>query len=92
MPGTCGQFRGAGKKGQTLRCQVLSCRALKSQSGQMVVEYILLLIIAVTIAMVITTTMVSRNEENPGFMVSKWRDIIDTIAADPADDLNPKAE
>jgi hypothetical protein len=57
-----------------------------------VVEYVLLLIIAVSVALVITSTMVSRNEDQPGFLIAKWRQIIDAIAADTADDLNPPAK
>ena len=64
-------------------------RTLKAQSGQIVVEYILLMVIVVAIAIIISTTMVSRNTESPGFLIVKWRAIIDAIAQDPADDLNP---
>ena len=54
-------------------------------SGQIVVEYILLLIIAVGIALLITNTMVSRNPESPGFLISKWYKIINLIGADPVE-------
>lgn len=65
---------------------------LRSERGQLVVEYVLLLIVAVGVAIVITSTMVSRNEETPGFLIVKWREIIDTIAADPTDDLAPQEQ
>lgn len=54
--------------------------------GQIVVEYILLLIVAVTIALLITNTMVSRSPNNTGFLILKWRQIIDLIGQDTADD------
>lgn len=60
---------------------------LRSERGQIVVEYVLLLIISVSIAMLITTYMVSRNPESPGFLIKTWRIILDTMGADPADDL-----
>ncbi|NJL25419.1 MAG: hypothetical protein HC902_09735 [Calothrix sp. SM1_5_4] len=53
------------------------------------VEYVLLLVIGVGVAALITTTMVSRSAENPGFLVKKWSDIIGFIGKDTADDLNP---
>lgn len=52
-------------------------------------EYVLLLMIGVSIAMLITSKMASRNENSPGFLVQKWFDIIKTIGEDPTDDLKP---
>jgi len=46
------------------------------------------LIVGVAIAALITSRMVSRNQENPGFLIVKWVKIIQTIGADPADDVN----
>lgn len=57
--------------------------------GQIVVEYVLLLVVGVSIAALITSTVVSRNPENPGFLVKKWIDMIKLIGEDTADDLNP---
>jgi len=62
---------------------------LRSSRGQIVVEYVLLLIISVSIAMLITSFMVSRNAETPGFLIRTWRVMLDTMGADPADDLRP---
>jgi uncharacterized protein (UPF0333 family) len=59
---------------------------LSKESGQIVLEYILLLIVGVAIAALITSRMVSRNQDNPGFMITKWMKIIQTIGADNADD------
>ena len=59
------------------------------QRGQIVVEYVLLMVVGVAIAATITTLMVSRNPESPGFLVRKWFEIIQTIGADTADDLKP---
>jgi hypothetical protein len=64
---------------------------LHGHGGQIVVEYVLLLVIGVTIAVLITSTMVSRNPDSPGFLVKKWSDIIQLIGQDTADDLKPAA-
>jgi hypothetical protein len=61
----------------------------RGQSGQIVVEYVLMLIIGVGLAMLITSTMVSRNPDDPGFLVQKWLLILQTIGEDTADDLKP---
>jgi uncharacterized protein (UPF0333 family) len=55
------------------------------QRGQIVVEYILLLSIAVTIAMVIVSKLVKRDMDdtaNSGAIIQKWREMQDTIAND----------
>lgn len=57
-----------------------------ASSGQIVVEYVLLLSIAVALAILITNLMVSRNPTNPGFLVSKWEQIINLIGSDIPDD------
>lgn len=66
--------------------------SFQRQRGQIVVEYVLLLVIGVSLAMIITGTMVSRNPENPGFVVRKWLAIIKTIGEDTADDLKTQQE
>ena len=64
----------------------------QKNKGQIVLEYVLLLVIGVGIAALITVTMVNRNPENPGFLMAKWRAIIQVIATDTADDLAPEDE
>ncbi len=58
----------------------------KNQEGQIVVEYVLLLVMAVTMALIISTTMVGRNEDEPGFLISKWNALIRVVAQDQSDD------
>lgn len=60
---------------------------LRSQSGQVVVEYVLLLIVSVTLAFLITRTMVGSDVSNPGFVLKTWRAIITQIGKDKADDI-----
>jgi hypothetical protein len=54
-----------------------------------VVEYVLLLVASVTLALIITRAMVGRNEGNPGFVISAWQAIVDEIGRDHADDVTP---
>lgn len=61
--------------------------SLRSARGQIVVEYVLLIVVGVSIAMLITSMMVSRNPDSPGFLVKKWVDIIKLIGSDTADDV-----
>ena len=65
-------------------------KALKGQraNGQIIVEYVLLLVVAVSIALLITSTLVSRNPDNPGFLISRWDKIIRFIGLDQADEPN----
>ena len=60
---------------------------MKSRSGQIVVEYLLLLVVATVIALLISSQMVSRNSQAPGFLIQQWNMIITTIGADYADDI-----
>ena len=62
--------------------------SLRTERGQIVVEYVLLLVVGVAVAMLITGQMVSRNPNSPGFLIKKWVDIINTIGKDTSDDLS----
>lgn len=61
--------------------------SLRRQGGQIIVEYLLLLVVGVSVAVLITSTMVSRNPDNPGFLIQKWMSIVTTIGKDTADDV-----
>jgi len=56
------------------------------QSGQIIVEYVLLLSIAVMIAVLITKTLIGRDPGSEGFVIRTWQTLIDQIGADHADD------
>jgi hypothetical protein len=60
-------------------------KSLKKNSGQVVVEYVLLLVIAVAVAALITKELVKRDPENPGILVEKWDAILKTIGEDLPD-------
>lgn len=57
------------------------------ERGQVVVEYVLLLVASVTLAMLITRLMVGRDPGNPGFVISAWNTIVEEIGADKPDDI-----
>ena len=63
-------------------------RAENGEKGQIIVEYVLLLIVATTVASLIINTMVSRAEESPGFLVRKWDQILRFIGSDTPDDIS----
>ena len=47
------------------------------------------MVVAISVALLITSVMVSRNADQPGFLIAKWYEIIREIGNDPADDLAP---
>lgn len=59
----------------------------KKRAGQVVVEYVLLLVLAVSLAFLLVSLVVSRDQNNPGFLISKWVSLIQMIGLDQADDI-----
>lgn len=62
-------------------------KTLKNQSGQILVEYILLLLIAVSCAMILTTSLVGRRSDvaDSGILIKSWHKIITAIGNDLPD-------
>lgn len=56
------------------------------QKGQVAVEYILLLTVAVIVAFLIVNSMVSREEGEEGFLIKAWQSMLTTMGSDYADD------
>lgn len=59
----------------------------QSQAGQIVIEYVLLLAIAVSLAVLITKTLIGRNQGEEGFVIQAWEQLIEQIGTDAADDV-----
>lgn len=59
----------------------------RRQSGQIVVEYTLLLVVAIAIVTILVGLLVSRGESR-GYLIQAWSGIIFVIGDDLADDLN----
>jgi hypothetical protein len=58
---------------------------LHNSQGQVVIEYVLLLVIAVAVAALVTKELVSRDPNNRGIFVQKWMDIQNSIGNDVPD-------
>lgn len=71
-----------------LKCQIQSkwpnsrLKATRKNSGQVVIEYVLLLVVVSSLGAIIIRDLVSRNQDEPGLLVAKWHSIIKTIADD----------
>jgi uncharacterized protein (UPF0333 family) len=57
----------------------------QSTRGQIVIEYILLLVVAVTISAILVRQLASRSETKPGLVVEKWKSIQKEIGEDLPD-------
>ncbi|HPI41477.1 MAG TPA: hypothetical protein PLJ21_11775 [Pseudobdellovibrionaceae bacterium] len=58
---------------------------MKNNRGQIVVEYLLLLVVGVALAALLIKQLASRDPENPGMIVQKWNSILQTIGDDIID-------
>ncbi len=58
---------------------------MKKNRGQIVVEYLLLLVVGVALATLLIKQLASRDPENPGMIVQKWNSILQTIGDDIID-------
>lgn len=55
------------------------------ERGQIAIEYVLILFVAVIIAVILSKELVSRDPNDPGKIVSAWVNILQTIGKDLAD-------
>jgi len=56
------------------------------RKGQVVVEYVLLLIIAVSIAGLVLKGCVSRKQDEAGVVIQFWDEMLNVVGADEADE------
>ena len=63
-------------------------RRTAGQSGQIIVEYLLLLLVAVAVAALLVNGLVSRNPDSPGIIIKKWQQILQVIGSDHAGDID----
>lgn len=59
-----------------------SNRFLANRAGQVVIEYMLLLVIVSSLGAIIIRDLVSRDQNEPGLLVAKWHSLLKTIAED----------
>jgi hypothetical protein len=53
--------------------------------GQIVVEYVLILVVVISVAFLITKLTVNRDTDSPGFIVSRWNSMINAVGKDKPD-------
>ncbi|MGZ3690675.1 MAG: hypothetical protein ACXVAX_04190 [Pseudobdellovibrio sp.] len=57
----------------------------RKNKGQVIVEYLLLMVIAVALATLLTKQLVNRSTGSPGIIIKAWNDILINIAKDVPD-------
>ncbi|MDZ4661540.1 MAG: hypothetical protein SGJ18_07960 [Pseudomonadota bacterium] len=57
----------------------------QKERGQIVVEYVMILFVAVVLAVYLVSTLVSRSPTTPGILITKWQAILVEIGKDLAD-------
>lgn len=58
---------------------------MRNQKGQVVVEYVLLLVIAVSLAYLLVSQLSSRNSDKPGLFTTQWYNMMNVIGVDVPD-------
>lgn len=58
---------------------------VKNNKGQILVEYLLLMVIVIGCATLLTKSLVNRSDSNPGMIIKVWDGIIKNIANDLPD-------
>ncbi|WP_413294730.1 hypothetical protein ACLSU7_06410 [Bdellovibrio sp. HCB185ZH] len=56
-----------------------------NKRGQIVVEYVLLLVIATGVAALLVSQLVSRNTDKPGVLTAQWQLILNAVGSDVPD-------
>lgn len=61
----------------------------KNKSGQVLIEYLLLMVIAIGCVTLLTKQLVDRNSSSPGMIIKAWDGILKNIGRDIPDCLSP---
>lgn len=59
--------------------------AVKNKKGQVIVEYLLLMVIAIGLATFMTKKLIYRNVNEPGIIIGAWNKILISIGNDIPD-------
>lgn len=65
----------------------MKAKIRRNNRGQVIVEYVLLMVIAVAVAALITKELVQRNPDDPGILIQKWDAMLKEIGQDLPDKL-----
>jgi hypothetical protein len=63
-------------------CRGSALSSLKNSKGQIIIEYILILLVVVSIAALLISRLAQRDQENPGILIKKWCEIQKFIGGD----------
>jgi len=58
---------------------------LGQNKGQLIVEYVLLIFVVVSIAVLMTRSLVGRSEGNTGLIINKWSQLLEMVGQDLGD-------
>lgn len=58
---------------------------VKNNKGQVLIEYLLLMVITIGIATLLTNSLISRSEASPGIIINAWNSILKNISNDLPD-------
>lgn len=59
---------------------------IRAKSGQIVVQYVLLLVLSVGIVTLVLKKVASRNSDEPGILIQKWCLVLKAIGSDVSDE------
>ena len=72
-----------------IRSLTPSCKKARSQSGQILIEYILLMVVTLGLALLIIKMVVQRDPDNPGFLIQRWQGMVKQIGLDDPNRRGP---
>lgn len=61
----------------------------KNRTGQVLVEYLLLMVMAIGCAAILTKGLINRNANQPGIIINAWNKILVNIGRDVPDCVKP---
>ena len=72
-----------------LRLQTPNSKFLGTERGQVIIEYILLMVVTVALATMIMKSVVTRDKDNPGFLMKRWQGLLTQIGKDDPNKRGP---
>ncbi|QDK38507.1 hypothetical protein [Bdellovibrio sp. NC01] len=61
---------------------------IKNNRGQVIIEWVLLMVISLGLAAILTKNLVSRDRDDGGVLTTKWNAVLRTVGADIPDKHN----
>lgn len=60
-----------------------------AEAGQVIIEYILLLVVTVALSAMIMRSVVNRDPGDAGFLMKRWQGLVDQVAKDDPNKRGP---